>query len=74
MTIDWKAAWAFIVARLNERTTWLGLIAIAAAFGYSVAPEHVELIVQSGLVAAGFIAVAVKEKPAVTNVVLMASA
>lgn len=74
MNFDLPAAWAFIVTKLNERTTWLGLIAIAAVAGYRVAPEHVELIVQGGLVLGGFVAVAIKEKPAVTNVMLMAPA
>lgn len=68
MTFDWKAGFAFILARLNERTTWLGLIALATALGLQIAPEHYELIVQAGLVTGGFIAVVVKDKP--TSIIL----
>ena len=74
MTFDFPAAWAFIVAKMNERTTWLGLIALATALGMRIAPEHIELIIQAGLAAGGLAAVAIKEKPAQTNVVLMAPA
>lgn len=74
MQIDLKSAWAFIVERMQERTTWLGLIAAAAAIGWRVAPEHIELIVQGGMVLGAFLMVAIKEKPATTTVVLMTPA
>lgn len=77
MTFDWNAAVAFIIARLQERTTWLGLVALATIAGWRIAPEHVELIVQGGLAAGGLLLVAVKDKepPApVTTVMLMTPA
>lgn len=73
MKFDWNAAVAFIIARLQERTTWLGLLAFAGLIGWRVAPEHIELIVQSGLGLGGLLLVAVKDKPD-TTVVLMAPA
>lgn len=45
----------YILARLKERTTWLGLIAIATAFGLRLSPEQVQAIVTIGLGLAGIL-------------------
>lgn len=46
----------WIVERLNERSTWLGLISLAAALGIALEPEQVEAIVAAGMAAGGLIA------------------
>jgi hypothetical protein len=45
----------YILARLKERTTWLGLIAIATAFGIQLSPEQIEAIATIGLAIAGIL-------------------
>jgi hypothetical protein len=48
----------YIIARLKERTTWLGLIAIATAFGCHLSQEQSQAIVTIGLGLAGLLHVA----------------
>lgn len=45
----------YILARLKERTTWLGLIAIATAFGIQLSPDQVEAAITIGLGIAGLL-------------------
>ncbi|USN15009.1 hypothetical protein PAPPERLAPAPP_00810 [Brevundimonas phage vB_BpoS-Papperlapapp] len=65
MTIDWNILWATALARATERSTWLGVIALLAAFGVVVQPEHVELICGVGSGLAGVILVATKDSETV---------
>ncbi|USN14317.1 hypothetical protein KABACHOK_05040 [Brevundimonas phage vB_BpoS-Kabachok] len=65
MTIDWNILWATALARATERSTWLGVIALLAAFGVVVQPEHVELICGVGSGLAGVILVATKDNKTV---------
>jgi hypothetical protein len=46
---------AYILARLKERTTWLGIIGIATAFGCHLSPEQAQAIVTLGLGVAGLL-------------------
>ena len=64
--IDWNILWATALARATERSTWLGLIALLAAFGVVIQPEHVELICAIGSGVAGLILVATKDHRTVT--------
>lgn len=57
--MNWKLlgaiAWAWLSARLVEKTTWIGLIgAVATAAGYAFAPGQVETIatIVAGIAAA----------------------
>ena len=57
--MNWKLlsalAWAWLGARLVEKTTWIGLIgAVATAAGYAFAPGQVETIatIVAGIAAA----------------------
>ncbi len=45
----------YTIARLRERSTWLGLIAIVTAFGYRISPEQAQAIITVGLGLAGLI-------------------
>ena len=45
----------YIILRLKERTTWLGLIAIATAFGCQISPDQAEVIVKTALLLAGLL-------------------
>jgi hypothetical protein len=47
----------FLVARARERSTWLGVVAFATAFGVRMDPEQAEALVAFGLAAAGAVAV-----------------
>ena len=45
----------YIVARLKERSTWLGLISLATALGLLLTPEQQEQIIAAGMAIAGFV-------------------
>ena len=47
----------FTVARLSERSTWLGLVGLLSVFGISVAPDYQEPIVSAGVGLASLIGV-----------------
>lgn len=66
MNIDWNILWATALTRATERSTWLGVIALLAAFGVVVQPEHVELICAFGSGLAGILLVATKDKTTIT--------
>ena len=57
----------WIIERGKERTTWLGVIAIASSFGITIAPEMIEPIISLGLGASGLIAILVKDIKPVTE-------
>lgn len=66
MNIDWNILWATALTRATERSTWLGVIALLAAFGVVVQPEHVELICAFGSGLAGILLVATKDNKTIT--------
>lgn len=71
MSIDWNILWAAALARATERSTWLGVIALLAAFGVVVRPEHVELICALGTGLAGLLLVATRDaRPATVETVV----
>ncbi len=51
----------FIAARIRERSTWLGLVSLAAALGLALSPEQKEAIVSAGMALAGLIAALTKD-------------
>ncbi len=46
----------YVLERLQERSTWLGLIALVTGFGVSVKPEVSNSIITVGSTLAGLIA------------------
>lgn len=52
----------WLLERLKEKTTWLGLFTILATFGVSLAPELKEAIISTGLSTIGLVLVLIKEK------------
>jgi hypothetical protein len=48
--IDW------IIDRLRERSTWLGLVSFAAAVGVTLSPEQAQAMIAAGMALAGLIA------------------
>jgi hypothetical protein len=50
----------YLLDRLGERSTWLGLIGIVTAFGVSLSPEQAEAIIAVGSAVAGAVAVFTK--------------
>jgi hypothetical protein len=48
---------AWWIARLKERSTWVGLTMIATAGGVQLSPEKMEAIYTLGTTLAGFVAV-----------------
>ncbi len=45
----------YLIARLQEPSTWRGLVLIATAFGSVISPDQVEAIVIGGLFLAGLL-------------------
>lgn len=54
--IDW------VIARLKEQTTWIGLTTLLTAAGVSLAPELTESIITAGVAIGGVLAMVLKEK------------
>lgn len=44
-----------IINRLRERSTWDGLIGIAAAFGWAISPDKAQAIVAFAVAAVGLV-------------------
>ncbi len=53
---------AYLLARLQEASTWRGLVLIATALGYVLSPDQQEAIVAGGLLVAGLIGAAAPGK------------
>jgi hypothetical protein len=53
----------YLLARLQEPSTWRGLVLIATACGTAISPAQQEAIVTVGLMVAGLIGAAFPEKP-----------
>ncbi len=47
----------YILNRLKERSTWLGLISLGAAFGITLEPALIEYIAAAGMAVAGIVGV-----------------
>jgi hypothetical protein len=45
----------YIIARLSERSTWQGLVALVGAFGVTLDPTLTDAIVTFGIAAIGLI-------------------
>lgn len=54
----------YIVARLQEPSTWRGLVLIATAIGAHLSESQVSTIIEVGLLLAGFLGAALPDKKA----------
>ena len=52
----------YILNRLTERSTWLGVIALATASGATIEAAIAEQIIAAGMAVAGLIGVVTKDK------------
>jgi len=59
--VDFKKLFRTLIERAKERSTWLGLVGLATAFGVAFSPEQVEAISAAGVAVAGLIAVITKD-------------
>ena len=50
----------YIIDRLNESSTWRGIIMVLTACGLTIAPEKAEAIITVGLAIAGIIGAATR--------------
>ena len=50
----------YLLDRLSERSTWLGILGLIGAFGATVSPEHTQAIATLGTAAAGLVLSATK--------------
>lgn len=60
--MDLDALKRYLVARLQEPSTWRGLILIATAAGAKLSPQQVEAILTGGILLAGLVAVAFPDR------------
>lgn len=58
---------SYIFSRLKERSTWLGLIALATACGATIEPLLAEQIIAAGMAIAGLIGVLTKDSTGSTE-------
>jgi hypothetical protein len=61
--MNWHGLLAFVVARLKERSTWLGLFALLSAAGVMIAPELRDAIIAIAVILAGGTAVVTPDPP-----------
>ena len=54
--MDW------LIRRLKERSTWLGLIVILSVAGITLAPDQKEAIIAAGIALAGAVSALTKDK------------
>lgn len=59
-----KAILKFILPRLKERSTYLGIVGLLAAVGVAVDPTYVDLALTVGAAVAGILGVIWPDKPA----------
>ena len=52
----------YFIERLDEASTWRGIIMLATAFGVQLEPEQTEAIVSFGLAVVGLLGVFSKDK------------
>ncbi len=52
----------YIINRLTERSTWLGVIALATACGATIEAAIAEQIIATGMAVAGLIGIVTKDK------------
>lgn len=57
-----KAVFVWLLDRLQEKTTWYGMISIAASIGLHLDPELEAHIIQLAVAAAGTVAFVTREK------------
>lgn len=52
---------SYILERLNEASTWRGIIGILTAIGVTISPEQIDSIVAAGLAIMGAVGVFTKD-------------
>jgi len=55
--VDFKKLARFVASRAKERSTWQGLVAVAAVFGVAIGPDQMEALVALAVAVAGAIQV-----------------
>jgi len=58
------SAFSYVISRLREPSTWVGLGSLLTGLGIAIAPEYWDAITSVGLSVGGLIAVLVSEKSA----------
>jgi hypothetical protein len=54
----------WVLNRLSEKSTWLGIVGLCSAFGVYISPDLGEAIATAGLAVGAAVAVLVKDKGA----------
>lgn len=53
---------AYLLARLQEPSTWRGLVLIATAAGAALSPDQQEAVIAGGLLVAGLLGAALPDR------------
>jgi hypothetical protein len=54
----------YLIDRLDERSTWRGVVLVLTALGVTLSPEQAEAIIAAGIAGAGLIGVFAADKKA----------
>lgn len=57
-----KTVRSYFGCRIRERSTWLGMIAVATACGVHISPELTEELLKVGMIIGGAISIVTKDK------------
>jgi len=60
---DWNVLAHYLLTRLGERSTWVGLIGVLTAAGMTISPEAAEQIATLGAGLAGLLLIVTADKP-----------
>jgi hypothetical protein len=52
----------YLLSRLRERSSWLGIISVLTVVGVSLSPEQTQAVVSAGVALAGAIAVFTRDQ------------
>jgi hypothetical protein len=69
MTFNPTALRAYLIQRLSERTTWIGVIGLFTAVGWQISPDLQNQIASLGVSVVGLILIFTSDKPATPTVV-----
>ena len=61
MTINWDAAGGYVIQKLKEPSTWIGLGSLVTAVGWNIRPDLWPVISLIGMGIGGFLATVLTE-------------
>jgi hypothetical protein len=60
--MNWEGAKAYVLARLQEASTWRGIVLMLTVAGYKLSTDWQELVVMTGIGLSGFLGAVLPDK------------